>query len=75
MSAMLLINLCIKCIEVSGIQIILGASGFLLSGHIFMQIGDCVTLALKLTGIEWNTACRLRPDCKGMINIVFIKAR
>ena len=42
--------------------------------HIFMKIGDNISLALEFTGIKRYTACSLRPDPGSMVNIIRTKA-
>lgn len=54
-------------------DIVVGASCLLLRRHILEQVRDDIPLALELTGIERNTACRLGPDSQGVIHIIFIK--
>ena len=55
-------------------NIIIGAPRFLLGCQIFMKICDGISLRLKFTGIERNTASRLRPDAYGMIHIIRSKS-
>ena len=51
-----------------------GKAGFLFRSHIFMKIGDNISLALEFTGIKRYTACSLRPDPGSMVNIIRTKA-
>ncbi len=51
-------------------NVIVCGAGFLFCRHILEEIGDQVTFALELAGIEGNTAGRLWPDAYGVIHIV-----
>ena len=51
-------------------DIVIGAPGFLLCGHILMKVRNYVSLGLELTSIKRNPSCCLGPDTGGVIDIV-----
>lgn len=55
-------------------DVVVGGAGFLLCRQIFKKICDGIAFRLKFTGVKGDTACCLRPDTGGMINIVGAKA-
>lgn len=55
-------------------DIVVGGAGFLFCRQVLKQICDRISLGLEFTGIERHTACRLRPDTGGVVDIVGAEA-
>lgn len=55
-------------------DVVIGSACLLFCCHILDKIGDDVSLALELAGVERNAGCRSRPQCSGMIDVIPIEA-
>ena len=55
-------------------DIVIGGTGFLFSSHIFMKIGDGVTLGLEGGGRKRRPGCCLGPNSHSMVHKIRSKA-
>ena len=55
-------------------DIVIGAAGLLLRGHILIEVGDWIALGLELAGVEGNPSGGLGPDARAVIHVIISEA-
>ena len=55
-------------------DVIVGRPGLLFCSHVFRQIGNDISLGLELAGIKRNAPGSLRPERRGMVDIIGTEA-
>lgn len=55
-------------------DVIVGRPGLLFCSHVFRQIGNDISLGLELAGIKRNAPGSLRPERRGVVNVIRTEA-
>ena len=55
-------------------DVIVGRPGLLFRSHVFRQIGNDISLGLELAGIKRNAPGSLRPERRGVVNVIGTEA-